>query len=163
MILFSAFRAADRINFKRNVFYPYIFKYLPRKGNYLSISRRVSRSHTLNTELVEFAKSSCLWLFIAIATAYIANLCGQRPVYYSVFYSASDNSGSKLGTKRYRAAAFIIKGVHFLLYNIGRVSNTALKHLCMLKNRNTDFLKPEKLSGFKHFSFYKLPASALLR
>ena len=109
---------------------------------------------------MELAESACLRLFVSVTAAYIAYLYRQCAVYKSVLNTAADNAGGKLRSKRYRASTLIVKGIHFLLNNIRCIPDAALKHLGMLKNRDSYFIKAVKPGSIEHSPLNKLPAAA---
>ena len=110
---------------------------------------------------MEFAQSACLRLFIAVAAAHIRRLNRQCAVYKPFFNGASYNSGGKFGAQGYRAPALIVKGIHFLLHDIGGIPDAAAEDLGVLKNRYSYLVKAVKAGGFKHFTLNELPFIAV--
>ena len=89
MVFFAAFGAADRVYFKVNILYAEKSEYFVCERDNLCICGRRSCAEALNAELVEFAQSACLRLFIAVARGEVANLLRQRLVLKSVLQKGS--------------------------------------------------------------------------
>ena len=145
--------AADWIYFKADIFNSKIIKNGFGKADDFCIGKRGCSTEAFNTELMKFTKPACLWLFIAIAGGQIANLLRQCFVAKSAFKKGSCCTCCSFGAKCNVSAAFIIKGIHFLLNNIRCVAHTALEKLGMFKNRGSYFLKAVFFCNIKNGCF----------
>jgi len=99
VILGTACRTADGVYFKVKVCYSKLVKHLLCKRNHFRICKRRCCTETLNTELVEFAQSACLRLFISVTRCEIANLLRQCLVAKSVFQKRTSSACSTLGAQ----------------------------------------------------------------
>ena len=163
VIFCSAGGTTDRVYLQRKIFNTKSAKNAFSKGNNLCVCGRLGGAKAFNSKLMKFTKAACLSLFIAVATANVTNLKGQCAVHKTVFNSASNNTCSKFGTKGNASSALVVKGIHFLLNNVGSISNASFKYLGVFENRHPYFFKAVKSCGIKHKLFYKLPFIAVLR
>ena len=163
VVLFAAGGAADGVDFKDQVLNSKLVKNAADHGNHFGVRRGRSRAEQLRAELVEFAKAPRLGLFVAEAACKIADLHRQRARKHAVLNKGAHGAGGSLRPKSYGALALILKGVHFLLHDVGAVAHAAGKKLRVLKGRKANFFEAVKRSGLKGGFFNILPFSALLR
>ena len=124
---------------------------------------RAGRAEHLDAELVVFAEPPRLRLFIAEDRRDIVDFERQRAGVEAVFNDAADDGGRPLGTQRDRAAALILKGIHFLLDDVGRVADAAQEKLGVFKGGKANFREAEVCGAAAEDAFQILPVVARRR
>ena len=77
----------------------------------------------LGSELIEFAAASRLRLLVAEAVYYVEQAKRHRIRALAVLDDGADNSRRSLGTERESSALSVLKGIHLLLYDVGRLAD----------------------------------------
>ena len=134
----SALGAADRIYMKRGILYAELLYKRIRHGYDREIRRRVRCAEHLGSELIEFAASR-LRLLVAEAVYYVEQAKRHRIRALAVLDDGADNSRRSLGTERESSALSVLKGIHLLLYDVGRLADAAGKQPELLECRRSYF------------------------
>ena len=105
-----------------------------------------------------FAKPSGLRLFISEnRSIQIIHLLRHSLVKEPVLKECTGHAGSPLRLESYRTIALVGKGVHLLLNDVGRITDTAHKELGVLDNRGSEFVNPINTAELANFIFNILP------
>ena len=158
----AAGRAADGIQLQMHAGQAETVKHRLCQTNQLRVGNRRLRAEFLHTELVKFAQSACLRLFVAVAGHKVARLDRKPLVFERVLQHSSRCACGALGTQGHALAALGVEGVHFLLDDVGGLTHAARKQLGVLKHRCAHFAEAVGTAFLAHDIFNELPAVALL-
>ena len=93
----------------------------------------------------------------------IIHLAGKRFRVKIAFKKCTNRTGSPFRLERNGTFSLVFEGIHFLLDNIGRISNASCKQFRMFKNRGSDLSEAGFRCRSAHFGFQILPAVAFGR
>ena len=133
------------------------------KSDGSSIGSGAGGAKHLSTELNELAASACLGLLVTEAGHDIIILKRHGVGALAVLNKCAGNAGGTLGTERNASALITVcKGIHLLLHNVGRITNTANKKLGILEGGSSDLAVTVVLGLLTHNLFYVSPKGCLL-
>ena len=155
--------APNGIDVERQVFDTQLVQQTPRQTDDLCINRSVLRAEDLYAELVMFPQAAGLRIFVPEhRRGKVEHLGRLRSADQAALDKAAHHAGRSLRPQCDGPPALVQEGVHFLLHDIRRVTNTAIEQLCMFKNRRADLPIAVQRRQVSHIFFNILPFIAFL-
>jgi hypothetical protein len=127
----------------------------------LSIEGWVGISNSLNAELVMLTVSPSLGTLIPENGSHIVEPYWLGEVMHPVFHIGAAHRGSPLGAQCDLVSAFILKGVHLFLNDVGILADAAHKETSILESGGIDASVAIKFADSGCFLLDKAPASLL--
>ena len=155
VILLAAVLAADGVELQLQAAHAEEREIRVGQRNHFRVRRGRRGAEAFHAELVEFAQTAGLRLFIAVAARQIAQLLRHRLVIEPVLQKRAHGARRALGAQRDGTVALVEEGVHLLLHHVGGVAHAALKQLGMLKHRGADLTKAVVAGNFQRRGFQK--------
>ncbi|MPN45321.1 hypothetical protein SDC9_192888 [bioreactor metagenome] len=128
---------------------------------YLGIEIRAGTAKSLHAELMELPEPAGLRSVIAEHGPAVIPFDGHNPAIYTVLNQSTHAGGGSLRAQRQAAAAAVFERVHFLANHLGFITESALKHLGIFKDRSPEL--PIAVAGkYRACRIFQIPPPAAL-
>ncbi len=144
---------------KNGVFDTYSVQNFRSKGNNREIGARIGRAENFGAELNKLTASARLRFFVSEAIIDIVKFNGQRVGTFAVLNQRSYGGCRSFGAQSERFAFFILKSVHFFLYNVCAFTDSSVEKRQLFESRGSDFREPEFGGCFFHYTLNVLPCA----
>ena len=123
----TAVRIADGVQMEVQVFQSQLVENFTSHGDDFCICQRRRGSQHFQAELMEFSVAAGLRTVVAEHGADVKHLMYLLIAIHFMFQVSAHGRSCILRTKRHRAVASILEGIHFLRHHIGGIADAALK------------------------------------